>query len=174
MLTNLTTAMVLDGVNAGLGVQASDAELASKAFDAKTLFASGFAKMKIEAGQQAHKRFSEHDRRVLKIFAGRLFEFDSPGALLSLSKGLDIRVVRCMDNRSLKTKNNMLIAQAHADGYNTQIKIAPSLTLVGDELLTHMEDGALKIPLMEPLEPKIVLEAVISLFYADQWEPRAD
>lgn len=173
MLTNLTPEMVFQSINAGMEMQRTLTDLDSTV-SAETLFSTGYANLRVEKGIAAQKSFSEHDRRVIKAFAARVFDLESQGALLTMSFGRELRVVAGMGNRALKASGNLLIAQAFAGGYNSRIKIAPGISLAGDELLTHLEDGVNKYSLMTPLEPVAVAEAVISLFYADLWHPKSD
>ena len=174
MPDNLNPAMVLDGINAGLAMQRKPTAIGPATPNAQMWFATGSARTTIEAGNEIQKSFTEHDRRVIKAFAARLYNFDSPGAILTMPKGREVRLVSGIGNRAFKATGNLLIAQAFADGYNNRIKLAPGISLVGGELLTHLEDGAIKFQLMEPLEPLVVAEAVISLFYADMWQPKSD
>jgi hypothetical protein len=174
MLSDLTPAQVLEGVNAGLLIKASNPTLAQMSMDAQSLFATGYADLRIKVGAAANKGFSEHDRRIIKAFSARLFAEGAPGALLNMTQGRDVRLIPAIDSRSMRTNANLLIAQIFSSGYNNRIKIAPSISLVGEKHLTHLEDGVSQYPLIEPLDPLAVVEAVVSLFYADLWQTASD
>lgn len=173
MLENFTPDMVLQSINLGLQMHRTVTDL-DPAPSAETLFASGYVSLRIEQGIAAQKGFTEHDRRVIKAFAARLFDFESNGAALTMPLGRELRILAGMDNRALRASGNLLMAQAFAGGYNSRIKIAPGITLVGEKLLTHLEDGDKKFSLLDPLDPVAVTEAAVSLFYADLWQPKSD
>lgn len=174
MLSNFTPTMVLKATNVGLNIHKMNTGYGPAHPNSEMLFATGFALTRMEEGNEAQKSFNEHDRKVIKAFSARLFNFDTPGVLLTMPKGREIRLVTGLDNRAFKATGNLLIAQTFTDGYNNRVKLSPGVSLVGKELLTHLEDGATKFELMQPLEPLAVIEAVVSLFYADMWQPNSD
>lgn len=174
MLKEFTPSMVLKYVNVGLAISRHCVDYSLANPRAENMFATGYAMTRMQEGGEALNGFNEHDRRVIKAFAARLFNFDTPGVLLTMPKGREIRLVTGLDNRAFKATGNLLIAQTFTDGYNNRVKLSPGVSLVGKELLTHLEDGATKFELMQPLEPLAVIEAVVSLFYADMWQPNSD
>ena len=130
ILGNFTPAMVLDCINFGLKVTRHNVDYGPANPPAESLFATGYALTRIEEGNEAQKAFNEHDRKVIKAFAARLFNFDSPGVLLTMPMGREVRLVTGMDNRAFKATGNLLIAQTFSDGYNNRVKLSPGVSLV--------------------------------------------
>lgn len=169
MAEKFTTQQVLEAVNFGMRIHKSLPDLAGREFNAEDYFATGFAALKIQAGLKAMNHLTEHDRNVIRRVGERLTAFDQNGLMLNTKPQIKLEKGVEGNSHIVKTSDNLLIAKAFADGYNTQVTICAGYVLTGDQFLTHLMIGTQRHELITPLKPADVVEGVIGLIQANKW-----
>lgn len=169
MSINLPYQDVLAAMNAGLEMHRRDTSQADYSYSAETYFATGYLHLKMEAGKAALEKLPLYDQRIVRIVAKKTIRITEPGLVLDTGADINLFLANEGQVRVLHTGMNLVIAKVSADGYNTLVNIADGISVIGEELMTHILIGDEKHLLIEPRDPAEVIECVIGLIYAGLW-----